>query len=373
MVIRTLLKRNTYYDSIALMMAAQAVREQVEIDDVGVVMATEANRALLEQVGLLPAPFASTFSGQETLPGPDDLLIVVRAQDEARAQAALILAEQQLASRAQKDTQAGVSAPPARSSTRRKPASGCPPWPSLRVRFSPTPRPAARSKAWPADKQPRGHCKTVELPSPCLMLVTDRHRCGPAGLSATVAAAVAAGIDALQLREKDLEAEDLYRLAVELRARTAGRCAFIVNGRLDIAMAADADGVHLPERGLPLEAVRRICPPRFLAGRSVHSPEGAAAAQAAGASYIQLGTIFSTDSKPGLEPAGPALVRVACAGLEIPCLAVGGVDAGNAGQVLAAGASGVAVVSAILQAEDVAAAVRTLRRALIDSGARSPA
>ncbi len=115
MVIRTLLKRNTYYDSIALMIAAQAVREQVEIDDVGVVMATEANRALLEQVGLLPGAFAGTFSGQETLPGPDDLLIVVRAQDEARAQAALALAEQQLASRAQRVAQASDSAPPARS------------------------------------------------------------------------------------------------------------------------------------------------------------------------------------------------------------------------------------------------------------------
>ena len=116
MIIRTLLKHNTYYDSIALMMAAQTVREQVEIDDVGVVMATEANRALLEQVGLLPALFSGTFSGQEeTLPGPDDLLIVVRAQDEARAQAALTLAEQQLASHAQRDAQASSSAPPSRS------------------------------------------------------------------------------------------------------------------------------------------------------------------------------------------------------------------------------------------------------------------
>lgn len=213
----------------------------------------------------------------------------------------------------------------------------------------------------------------MELPSPCLMLVTDRHRCGPAGLSATVAAAVTAGIDALQLRERDLEPDELYRLALEFRALTADRCLFIVNGRLDVALAAGADGVHLPERGLPLEAVLPICPPAFLAGRSVHSPEGAEAAQAAGASYIQLGTIYPTESKPGLEPAGPALVRAACARIEIPCLAVGGVDAGNAGDVLTAGASGVAVVSAILQAEDVAAAVQALRHALSQSEARSPA
>lgn len=193
------------------------------------------------------------------------------------------------------------------------------------------------------------------------MLVTDRHRCRPAGLLPTVSEAVDAGLDAVQLREKDLETDDLYRLALELRRLTSGRCVFVVNGRLDVALAAGADGVHLPERGLPVQVVRRLCPPDFLVGRSVHSVEAAQEAERDGASYVELGTIYETASKPGLRPAGLDLVHSATANLRVPCLAIGGVDARNASDVLRAGASGVAVVSAILQAEDVGSAVRALR------------
>jgi thiamine-phosphate diphosphorylase len=83
-----------------------------------------------------------------------------------------------------------------------------------------------------------------------------------------------------------------------------------------------------------------------------------------GADYVQIGTIYLTESKPGVEPAGPALIQEAVDHLEIPCLAVGGIEAANAASLMEAGASGVAVVSAILQAEDIAASVRDLRSAL---------
>jgi thiamine-phosphate pyrophosphorylase len=196
------------------------------------------------------------------------------------------------------------------------------------------------------------------------MLVTDRHRCRPGGLLDAVEAAVAAGVDAVQLREKDLDAAALYDLSVTLRDLTRGRCPLIVNSRLDVALAAGADGVHLPESGLPIAAARRICPRGFLLGRSVHSLAGAMTAEGEGASYIQLGTIFETTSKPGVEPAGLALVRSTASVLSIPCLAVGGIDARNAGEVITAGATGVAVVSAILLADDINVAMQGLRAAL---------
>lgn len=205
---------------------------------------------------------------------------------------------------------------------------------------------------------------SLRLGRPALMLVTDRYRCGPYPLLEAVEAAVAAGIDAVQLREKDLENDALYRLALDMRRLTRGRCLLIINNQIDVALAVEADGVHLPENGLPVEVALRLAPAGFLIGRSVHSASGAWVAEAAGASYVQLGTIFETASKPGLEPSGLQLVRSATAGLTIPCLAVGGVDAENAGSVIAAGAQGVAVVSAILQVQDVAASVAGIRAAM---------
>jgi thiamine-phosphate diphosphorylase len=176
--------------------------------------------------------------------------------------------------------------------------------------------------------------------------------------------AVRAGIDAVQLREKDLPDRDLYELALDIQQTLDGRCPLIINSRLDVALAIGAQGVHLPENGLPLAASRSVAQPGFLFGRSVHSPEGAINAQTEGGGYVQLGTIFETESKPGLRPSGLELVRQATEALTIPCLAVGGIDDSNAGSVIAAGASGVAVVSYLLRAEDVGDAVRRLRRAM---------
>jgi thiamine-phosphate pyrophosphorylase len=204
----------------------------------------------------------------------------------------------------------------------------------------------------------------MPLPHPLLMLVTDRHRCGRRPLMESVSLAVACGIDALQLREKDLEACELYELALECRKLTAGRCLLIVNGRVDIALAVGADGVHLPENGLPISAARAIAPGGFIVGRAVHDIATALTAERSDADYVQIGTIFATESKPGVNPAGLALVREAARSLTIPSIAVGGVDESNAASLISAGAFGVAVVSAILQAEDIPARVAHLRQAL---------
>lgn len=182
-----------------------------------------------------------------------------------------------------------------------------------------------------------------------------------------MAAAVAHGVDAVHLREPDLPAGELYELAAALRAVTRGRAMLIVHDRVDVALAVEADGVQLPERGLPVEAARRVAGTRLLLGRSVHSAEGAAQAAQDGADFVLLGTIFASASHPGHPPGGLDLVRAARAVCPLPLIGIGGIDATNAMHVLAAGADGVAVIRAILGADDIAAAARALRRALGDS------
>jgi thiamine-phosphate pyrophosphorylase len=196
------------------------------------------------------------------------------------------------------------------------------------------------------------------------MLVTDRHRAGRRPLLESIALAVEAGVSAVQLREKDLSDRDFYELAVQANRIIRGRCALLLNSRLDAALIIGAQGVHLPEDGLPVEAARRLVPEGFLIGKSVHDLAGAIDAQQAGCDYVQLGTIFVTDSKPGLRPAGLGMVQATAASLAIPCIPVGGIDASNAGRVIQAGAEGVAVVSAILQAEEPGAVVREIQAAM---------
>ena len=133
------------------------------------------------------------------------------------------------------------------------------------------------------------------------MAVTDRALCrGADGLVAAVEAAVSGGADAVQLREKDLAEAELLPLARRLRAVTEGRALLIVNGPLEVALAAGADGVHLPEDApMPLRPRRG-----FLVGRSVHSAEAARRAEAEGADYLVAGPVYETRSHPGVEPAG---------------------------------------------------------------------
>lgn len=193
--------------------------------------------------------------------------------------------------------------------------------------------------------------------------MTDRHL-RPLDLADAVAAALAGGVDAVHLREPDLPAGELYALARVLRAATRGRALLIVHDRVDVALAAEADGAQLGERSLPVEAARRVAGARLLLGRSVHSAAGAAQAARDGADFVLLGTIFASASHPDHPPGGLALVRAARAVCALPLVGIGGIDATNAAPVLAAGADGVAVIRAILGATDVAAAARALKAAL---------
>jgi thiamine-phosphate pyrophosphorylase len=207
---------------------------------------------------------------------------------------------------------------------------------------------------------------------PILCLVVDP-RAAKRELASAVAAAVAGGVDWVQVRDRELEALELLALAESLAraAREAARrrgslVRVLVNRRADVALAAGADGVHLGFDGLPAQEARRLLGEAAWIGISAHAPEEVGRALPA-ASYAQLAPIFAPLSKPSSRPPlGVGALRRA-AGAGIPVLAQGGIDAGNAGSALAAGAAGVAVTGAILLADDPGAAAAALRAAL-DAG-----
>jgi thiamine-phosphate pyrophosphorylase len=185
-----------------------------------------------------------------------------------------------------------------------------------------------------------------------------------------VAAAVAGGVDWVQVRDRELGARELLAL-VESLARAAreaararsGELRVIVNRRVDVALAAGADGVQLGFDALPAQEARRLLGEEACIGISTHSPEEVGCAPPA-ASYAQLAPIFAPLSKAGSRaPLGLAALRRA-AGAGLPVLAQGGIEAGNAGAALDAGAGGVAVTGAILLADDPGRAASALRAAL---------
>ena len=198
---------------------------------------------------------------------------------------------------------------------------------------------------------------------PILCLVSDRRRlCGSCDevrtrqcLIGQVRAAVQAGIEMVQIRERDMDASRLATLVTEaMRIARGSDTRIVVNDRLDIAMATGADGVHLREDSVPVAAARRGAPPGFLIGRSVHQAEEAAVV-AADADYVIAGTVFATMSKTEndrlLGQAGlTAIVRT----VPVPVLAIGGLSIGNISAVAAAGAAGIAAIGLFLSEEAVA-------------------
>ena len=211
------------------------------------------------------------------------------------------------------------------------------------------------------------------LPYPCLCLVTDIDVCPSGELAQRVSAAVDGGVNIVQLRAKDMPGGDLLALAMELDNAIRGRAVLIVNERVDVAVAAASGGVQLGEAGLPTPIARRMLGRKALVGRSVHSVDGAQGAIRSGADFLLVGTMFATRSHPGEEPSGPGLLtRIREAGVDDPMLAIGGITEHNAEQVMAAGADGVAVITAILAAPDPHAAAQALNAAINDAANRNP-
>jgi len=186
-----------------------------------------------------------------------------------------------------------------------------------------------------------------------LCLVTDRRRLAPAEASfdasrrclvAQARHAVDAGIDLIQVRERDLEAAELAALVTDLVAVTRGTSTrVVVNDRLDVALACAADGVHLRADSIAVEAARRLAPHGFLIGRSIHG--AAEAAQAAGADYVIAGTVFPTESKRAEQVLlGLDGLRAVVAAIPVPVLAIGGITEHRFEQVAGAGAGGIAAI-----------------------------
>ncbi len=203
-----------------------------------------------------------------------------------------------------------------------------------------------------------------------LYVITDaRERRGD--LSEFLEKILGAGVDIVQLREKDAEAGDLLRMGeIFKRAATRHGALFIVNDRADVARALDADGVHLGQNDLSPRIAREILGPDALVGLSCHSAQDHASAPAE-ADYLTAGPIHETPTKPGRPGTGLGLVTSAAENVSRPWFAIGGIDPANVGEVAVAGASRVAVVRAVTEAADPAAVVRTLLARLPATGARS--
>lgn len=199
-------------------------------------------------------------------------------------------------------------------------------------------------------------------------LVTDAGRSGDRSTVEVVEAAIRGGCDIVQLREKGTSARERYELGLELRAltREAG-IPLVVNDRIDLAAAIDADGVHLGDDDLPLSVAEDRLGSDALLGRSVSTPEAAKTAERNGADYLGVGAVYPTDTKataPEQSNIGLERVRSIREATALPFVGIGGITPENAAGVVEAGADGVAVVSAITAADDPEAATRRLAEAV---------
>jgi thiamine-phosphate pyrophosphorylase len=212
----------------------------------------------------------------------------------------------------------------------------------------------------------------VRDPEVALYVILDRAVAGSRDLEEILAAVIDGGARMVQLREKAWPSGRLLPLAKRLRERTrAAGVTFIVNDRVDLALAVGADGVHVGQEDLPATIARALVGPDMLVGVSTHSVGQARVAQEDGADYVAVGSMYPTATKPDFELVGPDLVRNVRPHVRVPLVGIGGVTPDNAGDVIRAGADGVAVISAVCAADDPAAATRRFLAAIRDArGAR---
>jgi thiamine-phosphate pyrophosphorylase len=192
--------------------------------------------------------------------------------------------------------------------------------------------------------------------------VTDRKQTGGRDLVEVVSQVLQAGGRAIQLREKDLDTIEVYRLAERLLSMTRRTgAALIINDRVDLAMAVGADGVHLTRKSLPPKEARALVESGMLLGISCHGLDDVREAVEGGVDFVVLGPIYETPSKaPYGAPLTPAIMKPARAICPLPILAIGGINATRVPDIVRAGADGVAVISAVLAAPDPAKATRDL-------------
>ena len=194
-----------------------------------------------------------------------------------------------------------------------------------------------------------------------LYAIVDSAQTGGRPLDAVIDAMLAGGVAALQLRVKDRPADEFLRMALTARERTArAGCLFIVNDRVDIALASRADGVHLGQEDLPLDAARPLVGDRLI-GISTHSVEQAEAAERGGADYIGFGPMFPTRTKEtGYASRGLSMLESVRRRVGIPIVAIGGITAENVAQTWKSGADAVAMISYLTRGDDIEARVRAV-------------
>ena len=199
-------------------------------------------------------------------------------------------------------------------------------------------------------------------------LVTDAGLSGEGSTIEVVEDAIRGGVDVVQLREKGTSARDRYELGATLRDLTReADVPLVVNDRIDLAAAIDADGVHLGDDDLPIDVARDRLGEDAVVGRSVSTPEAARRAERRGADYLGVGAVYGTTSKetdPEQSNVGLERVRAIREATDLPFVGIGGVTPENARGVVEAGADGVAVISAITAADDPEAATRRLGAAV---------
>ncbi|MDR1247279.1 MAG: thiamine phosphate synthase [Clostridiales Family XIII bacterium] len=197
-----------------------------------------------------------------------------------------------------------------------------------------------------------------------LYLCTDRALARERSLDQVTEIAIKGGVTMVQLREKELNTRDFLKAAFSMRSLTRRLgVPLVINDRADIALAVGADGVHLGASDMPVETARKIVGTGIFIGATARSVEAALTAKRAGADYLGVGAMFPTGTKSDTVTIGADALRDIKAATGLPIVGIGGVNAHNAESVMLAGASGIAVVSAILSAEDVYAAARALRLA----------
>lgn len=196
---------------------------------------------------------------------------------------------------------------------------------------------------------------------PRLYLITDRHHTAQRPLASVLAQALTGGARFIQLREKDLTTRDLCRLAQDLSPIiSAHQARWIINDRIDLALALQACGVHLRASSLPTMVARRLLGPQRLIGVSTHSIDETKAAESEGADFVVLGPIYDTLSKRMYgDPLGVKTLENACRASRIPIFAIGGITPERVPDICRSGAYGVAVISSILQAPHIARTTKT--------------
>ena len=196
-----------------------------------------------------------------------------------------------------------------------------------------------------------------------LCVITDEEVSGGISPVEIARAAINGGADVIQLRDKNCSCRQLVRMGNEISAMTRNKkTLFIVNDRLDVALACGADGVHLGQRDMRVDTARQIAPPGFIIGVSVGSVEEAVRAEKDGADYVALSPVFDTKSKKDAGSGhGLTQLRRICSHVSVPVIAIGGVDQSNVAEIIEAGADGVAVISAVVGSPDISRAARTMK------------